>query len=217
MNGAPALRAPTFAESAAIDTYKEAVTGALSSADSVSDKIVTAAFSVATAFGAIVALVTPKDSTSHYLVALPFVLLAAAIGAALYAQSRAVPIKPTDDLTTVKSSVDSTVRSKRLWGRVALAALAAGMLVAGGVLVSTYRESTKKSTPTAVQLWLTPAGASTVARACGPGTPSPLKGTVADPKQLAAATVEIKVDATACPGGAGLLVLPRAAIAVARR
>lgn len=213
--GVPPLRAPTFAESVAIDNYKGAVTGALASADSVSDKIVTAAFSVATAFGAIVALVTPKDSTSSYLIALPFILLAGAVGAALYAESLAVPINLSDDLATVKTSVDTTISSKRLAGRVALVALALGMLGAGLVLASTYRSSSK-STSTTVSLWLTAAGDRAVKLACGNGFVSPLRGTVSDPSKLSGATISIKVEKSSCANGTATIVLPAKAVSLAK-
>jgi hypothetical protein len=212
----PPLRAPTFAESVVIDSYKGAATGAIASADSVADKIVTASVSVATAFGAVVALVTPKDSTSGYVIAIPFVLLAAAVGTSLYAQSIAVPINLSDDLATVKSSIDDTIKSKRLWGRIGLGALAIGILIAALVLASTYRESKKaKAKTTAVTLWLTSSGEKTVQVACGRSFTSPLKGTVTDPAKLSGETIVVKVGKKACPAGAATLVLPRKAVALA--
>ena len=90
MNQQSELRPPTLAENLAIEGYKTAITTALASVNGVCDKIVTAAFSVATAFGAVVALVAPKESPAPLLMALPFLLFAAAVALALYAQSIAV-------------------------------------------------------------------------------------------------------------------------------
>ena len=214
--GGPELRAPTFAESLVIENYKGAITGALTSATAASDKIVAAAFSVATAFGAVIALVSPKDSTSSLWIALPFALIAIAVAAALYSESIAVSVELTDDLAAVKRNVDTAIFQKRLFGWIALGALAAAMIGAGFVLSSGYRASSKKVSPINAEVWLTSTGTKTLAQACGAGAASPVAGTVADAAALASTVVNVKVDKTACRNGGGTLVLPSSTIAIAR-
>jgi len=211
----PHLRAPTFAESAAIENYRAATGGALAAADSVSDKVVIASFSVAVAFGAVVALVTPKGAASSYLIAAPFVLLAGAVGLALFSESIAVSIALSNDLEKVKTSVESTIRRKRLWARIALVVLACGMLAAGGVLVARYRATADKRT--AVSVWLTPGGEQAVAKACDSGGPASLAGTVDDPSELASGPVAITLAAGTCGPGPVTLELQRTQIEIASR
>jgi hypothetical protein len=210
------LRAPTFAESIAIDNYKAATGAALTSADAVSDKVVTAAFSVATAFGAIVALVAPKDSAPGLLLALPFLLLAVAVGLALWAESIAVPINLQNDLGTVKTNVENTVKSKRNWSRGALIMLAVGMLAAGLVLVDRYR-APAKTEAAQVSVWLTPAGTKAVAKVCGAAVPTPLTGTVSGPSGLTSDRVELTPTAGTCGAGRRTLVIQQKEIALASR
>jgi hypothetical protein len=65
----------TFEEQTAVTAYEKAVSDALSAADSAAEKLITAAFSIATAYGALVALVAPKEETRSLVLGLPFIFL----------------------------------------------------------------------------------------------------------------------------------------------
>jgi hypothetical protein len=213
----PQLRALTVDELVAVDSYKSAASGALEAADKLADKIVTASFSFATAYGAVIALVAPKDSTQPLIVVLPFALLGIAVGLALYAQSMAVGIQEGAQLAALRTSVSSVVDQKRSWGRGALAVLTVGLLVAGYVLHEKYAEPAEDDSAAVVQIWLTAAGTSYVADACGNEGVAQVDGVVEKVDTLSASRVPLIVDATACPDGAGTLFLPQRAIAVAKR
>jgi hypothetical protein len=208
------LRSLLFDETVAIDNYKEAAKAALSSASDVADKIVTAAFSVATAYGAAVALVKPKDSSSPLLIVAPFAALALTVGLALYAQSIGVSTKTTTTTEQAKSIVAGAITKKRLFTWLALAVLVAGMLVAGIAVYSTYRPTAGKTTKT-VTVWLTPAGTKLVDQACKAQNVTQITGEVDDLTDLSSKRIEIAVGASACAAGAGTLVLPQTAVSVA--
>ena len=212
MNQQSELRPPTLAENLAIEGYKTAITTALASVNGVCDKIVTAAFSVATAFGAVVALVAPKESPAPLLMALPFLLFAAAVALALYAQSIAVAPIARNTVEDAESSVKTAVDDKQWLARAAIILLVAGMASAAWVIYKTYRPSTESASD--ATLWLSPPGTKLVAQACGTRNATQLQGKVED---FSAKPVEVEVDESACPSGAGTLLLPRTAIAVARK
>jgi hypothetical protein len=216
MSEEPALRAPTFAETVSLDNYKAAMGNALSAADSLADKVVTASFSVATAYGAVVALVAPKDSSSPLLILAPFIALGVAVALALFAQSLGISLTDTDDLGTIRTRINSMISSKRLWGRLALVALAAGIVIAGYAVRETYGPAATSTGSTTVRVWLTPAGTNLVARVCGGGRVTELAGQVDNADQLTDSRVPITVDAKACPAGKGTILLPQRAIAVTK-
>jgi hypothetical protein len=210
------LHSLTFAEHVVVEGYKAAAAKAVSDADTLADKIVTASFSVATAYGAVVALVTPKDSPSTMLIVAPFVVIAGAIGLALLAQSFTLPLQVSNDFATVQASLASTTSKKRWTGRGALAVLAIGVALAGYAIYETYGPGAEEDKPsTAVELWLTTAGEVVMTDACGTSK-SPVSGMIHDTSELSETRVEIVLDATVCTNGAGTLVLPQKAISAAK-
>jgi hypothetical protein len=209
------LQSLTFAQHVVVEGYKAAAAKAVSDADTLADKIVTASFSVATAYGAVVALVTPKDSQSPTLIVAPFVVIALAIGLALLAQSFTLPLEVSNDFATVKSNLASTTTKKRWTGRGALAVLAIGVALAGYAIYETYGPGAEDKPSTSVQLWLTPAGNTVMTKACGSST-SPVSGLVDGTSALSETRVEVELDTTSCPDGAGTVVLSQKAISIAK-
>jgi hypothetical protein len=208
----------TFSERVAVDNYRGAMTGALAAADSIADKVVTAAISVATAYGAVIVLVAPKDSNTPLQAVLPFIPLACAVGLALYAQSIGIAIDPQDEVAAVRDRIQRTIGSKRTWGRVALAVLVVGLIMAGWVVYSFYGQSAKPevATPAEVELYLTPGGTAAVELACGKDDVKVLSGQVEDVETLTSARVSVKVTKAECPSGAGNVVLPQRMIAATK-
>lgn len=216
MNG-PELRPPTFDEEVAIENYKTASKEALSAANSVADKIVTAAFSIATAYGAVVALVAPEETPSPVAVVVPFALLAIAVGTALYAQSIGIDLKGGEALDKLQKAVKDAVKCKRRWSRVALFSLAVGVLAAGILVREVYAEPAEPESPVPVRLWLTPAGVKSLAKTCGARNSVSIKGKIKTVEDLEKRSIPIEVTKKACADGAGTLILRRRQILVAKK
>jgi hypothetical protein len=209
------LRGETFSEKVAIDSYTAAASGALASTDGVGDKITTAAFSIATAYGAVIALVSPKDSRSPPLVVSPFVFLAIAVVLGLIAQSVKVDLTPTNDTGVIASRIDSTLSGKRKLLALAMVALVAGLILSGVAVYKTYGPGAAKTPSTSVSIWLTPAGKQLVEDSCG-NSATPFVGTVNGTDALSGTSVAVTVTKAQCPKGGGTLVLPRRAIATSK-
>jgi hypothetical protein len=209
------LRALSFDELVAIDNYKSATSNALAATAAMADKIVAAAFSVGTAYGAVVALVAPKDSASPLLVIAPFAVLALALGIALWGEGIGVPITSTTTTEQARTSVTSTITTKRRWNNAAIVVLVVAMALAGYVLYDTYRPTA--GSKMTVTIWLTSAGARLVDQACGMQGTLQIKGQVENLSDLSSKRVQVDVDKTACKSGAGTIVLPQAAIDVVKK
>jgi heme A synthase len=215
MTTPPQLRAPTFDEAVAIDNYKAASKEALSAANSVTDKIVTAAFSIATAYGAVIALVAPEETPSPLAVAIPFALLAIAVGTALYGQSIGIDLSGDDEVDKLQGIVNNTVKSKRRWSRGALIALALGVLAAGILLRDAYAKPATPESPVSVRVWLNPHGVKALEKTCGPHGPS-IAGKVKSIEGFEKRSIPLEVTAAACPSGAGTVVLRRRQVTVVK-
>jgi hypothetical protein len=168
-------------------------------ADPLGDRIATAAFVAGAGFGAVAAVLAPKDHRSPAFVIVSLSLLLVALLAAVWARW-------------------SSARWARLWLAAALAALVAGVAVAGATLYLEYGPGAR--TPAAqhrvfATIWLGAHGEKLVAQMCG--TPvNPLHGYVSGADALTADHVSILVDKGSCPSGAGTLVLPPHAISTAK-
>jgi hypothetical protein len=66
-----------------IDAYIEAIKSGLTSLNGAADKVLTAAFSLATALAAVIGLVSAKDQPGPIAIALPFVIFGLAALAAM--------------------------------------------------------------------------------------------------------------------------------------
>ncbi|HEY1853043.1 MAG TPA: hypothetical protein VGG40_00520 [Solirubrobacterales bacterium] len=216
MNG-PQLQAPTFNQLVAIENYKSASKEALSAANSAGDKITAAAFSFATAYGAVIALVEPKETPAAVLAAIPFALLALAAVLALYAQSIGISIAGTDDVDKLKDAVDSAITAKRRWAWGALALLAAGVIVAGLIVGDKYAGPAQSSSPIQVEVWLSQPGLKVAEEVCGGSVKTMIEGTVASTDALSDERVGLTVNKASCGSGAGTLYLSQWLIAGARQ
>jgi hypothetical protein len=214
MNGPPKLRAATLEEQVAIDNYKEASKASLAAATSYSDKLSTAGFSFATAYGAVIALVAPDDKPEPIVAVLPFVFFAAAVVLALLAQGKGIEADTPAEVSRLQSAVTSAIESKRHWSWAALGSLAIGIVVAGAIINAHYAEPAKSNESTEVNVLLTPAGAESVATACNSKSTSRLQGSVEAGAVLTARRVEIEIAAGLCGEADTDLSLPQSAIAV---
>jgi hypothetical protein len=209
------LRAPTFDEQVAIDNYQGASKEALTAANSVGDKIVTAAFSFATAYGAVIALVSPEEKPEAVVAVIPFVLLALAAVIALYSQSRGVKLEGSTEVSQLRSVVNTAITTKRRLSWAALVLLALGVAVAGAIVYDQYGQPEKEK-PVAVQVWLTPAGVDFANQACGGGVTAKVDGTVASAGDLENERVGINVAKASCAAGPSTLYLDKDLIAGVR-
>lgn len=199
------LRSLTISEQVALENYKGASKEALSAASSVADKIVAAAFSFATAYGAVIALVAPEEAPEPVVAALPFVFFALAAGLALWGQSRGVGLTNSTEVADLEKAVNGAVVAKRRWSQGALALLVIGVIVAGVIMHDNYAEPAQGDSSIAVEAWLTPAGKVFVGNACGGAEVTKLRGTVESKEALSAMRVGLTVAKAMCPAGAGTL------------
>src|SRR5256885_11469213 len=102
-------RPPYYNESVLLDAYKEAIKGALAAADTAADKILTAAFSLTTAYGALVALAQPKAGSTPIVILLPFLPFACAAVLAVLALLPSVSVAATNELAKVTGAVSGTL------------------------------------------------------------------------------------------------------------
>jgi len=210
------LQALTFDQVVAVDNYKNASKEALGAVNSVADKIVTAAFSVATALGAVIALVAPEETPSPIEIGIPFLFLAGAVGAALFAQSIGIDLAGGEAIDKLHKTVKDTVKRKRKWSRVALLSLAIGMLAAGILVREAYAEPAE-SEPVSVRLWLHKTGIESLASTCSTPSGRSIRGTVKTIDDLEKRSIPIEVTKKACASGAGTLVFRRMQILTAKQ
>lgn len=158
----------TFAQQVAVETYKEANKQALAAASDATGAILTATFSTATAYGAVVAFVVPKDQPAPVFVVVPFALLAMAIVATMVGRTIGVSLGPTNTVETVRDHVARVVFLKRAFGIVAIVFVALGFVASGLVVSIAYRRS-ESNAPTRLQL--TADGTKVVQALCSPAAP----------------------------------------------
>jgi hypothetical protein len=132
------IEPPTFDEFLLIETYKEAYKTSISSLDGACDKSVAAAFSLATAYGALLALVAPQGQVHGVAVGLPFAGFAGAALLALLGRSLGVEGAPTSDFDQLKSRTVDSVDGKRSWVRWSVVLLCMSVLGAGVLVFLRY-------------------------------------------------------------------------------
>lgn len=135
----PDLRVATFREQAAFEAYKEAIKNALDSANKAVEAIATASFSIATAYGALLGLVRPKDTVVAVPVVAPILAFAVAAAIALVARSLGVRVALADNtVESVAGDINGTIKAKRILGWVALTFLFVALVAAGLLVVAAY-------------------------------------------------------------------------------
>lgn len=201
----------TWEETVLVDAHKAALEKALESSDGACGAILTACFSLATAYGAVIALVAPKETQATLLVVSPFVLLAAGAVVALVGKASGISLDDFGTTDQVKDHVVTAVGTKRKasWGAVACAA--AGVVLAGYVVFATYSEPV--ATDEANDIVFTPAGRQQVQAACGAALDS-VRGDAAFARRWVTITLD-DASSEECPN-TDELVLPVAAVSYVR-
>lgn len=198
------------------DAYKEGIKGAIAAADSAADKVLTAAFSIATAYGALVGLVKPSGTASSAVIGAPFLVLGIAAIAAMLALTRSIEPVGSSNLATLKTAVTGKLLWKRVWTGIAVAVMAVAIGVAGYVVVNNYAVTASESEDTlhaTIQV-LTPAGGEDpLATACPAVTAGELEGEV-HTDTLDQQFIAVDVGADVCAEAATTIRLPAAQIAV---
>jgi hypothetical protein len=142
---------------------------------------------------------------------LPVLFFAGAVGLALYSQSVGISLAGTAKVTELHSAVKGVVDKKRLFNRIALGSLIVAVAIAGVIVNEGYGGDAEDDSTVAVKVWLTKAGHSFYADACGKGA-EVVFGSVEDSAALTSNPISLSVDKTVCPAGGGELVLSRALV-----
>jgi len=132
------LRPLQFDEEVYVKAFPEAISKALEASDGACGTILTASFSIATAYGAAIALVAPKEAQSPTLVLTPFVVLAVAVIVAMIGKAAGVSLKKVETVEAARTSIKRAVWTKRIASWIAIVFLATGMVVAGVVINATF-------------------------------------------------------------------------------
>ena len=132
--------------------YQESIKNALESSNKAAETVTTAAFSIATAYGALVALVTPETRPLEFVIGLPIVLFVAAAVIALWSRSRIIEVTDTSDLGRIIDLTTSHITNKRMGVRGAVVGLAIAVIAATLVVAYSYEPASQSTdvTPTTV-------------------------------------------------------------------
>ena len=164
----PGVRALTPNERAIYESYTEAVKKALESRDATCGAIITASLSIASAYAAVIALVTPKSQQPVADTLIPFAFLAAAFASAAIGKLVGVRDRPV----TLFSDANDVVKVPKRWkfwaAFAAIILIAVGVFTAGRSLVQMYGHTSNMSDSRSVRsVYLNDEGRAVVARACG--------------------------------------------------
>lgn len=162
----PKLAPLSFEQSMLIEVYREGFKASITSADGSCEKITTGAFALATAYGALIALVVPKDTVPGIVVAAPIFFFVVAAVFALAGQALGQNGTPTADYAVMSADVQSTLTWKRVWAWVALGVLAVGIGFGGVVTYVRYGSPAETSAPGS-RVELTADGVALVSSLCG--------------------------------------------------
>lgn len=196
-----------------MNAYRSALEKALESSDGACGTILTSCFSLATAYGAVIALVAPKDEQAPLLVVLPFVLLALGAVVALLGKSTGISLSEKAETTgEVRSVITTAVNDKRRASWFAIGLAAAGVVLAGYVVLRTYGHSSEVTLDSS-EVVLSSVGKANVAGACGQSTES-LTGEATVTKRWI--TIAIADAAQESCGGIETLTLPASWVAFTR-
>jgi hypothetical protein len=157
------VRGVTPGEESVFEAWREAIKKSLDSADDAAGTILTAAFSLATAYGALIGLVAPDDDPGPILLGLPILFFAAGAVFALLAKTRGVEVSTTSDVDRIVTSIKGAVDSKRFRASWAIGVMVAGIVVAAAVIVFSYAGSPE---PVSVTARLTDLGISSLTDSC---------------------------------------------------
>ena len=158
------LQALSFSDKAMLDAYTEALKNGLSASADANASLITASLAIATLYGTLIGLVSPKSQASPIIVVLPMIPLVGAFLAAVYGKTRGISFDPATTTDGVSTSLKSVVCRQR-WGiRIAVPLLAIGLIAGGFILADVY--GGPKPAPTTITVYLTAEGQETIKRVC---------------------------------------------------
>ncbi|MCP4303566.1 MAG: hypothetical protein GY788_01510 [bacterium] len=152
-----------------LEAYKSAYKSAIEGVNASCGKITTASFSLATAYGAVLALVKPKDEVAVIWVVLPFAGFALAALCGLAGHTDAISGKPSAEYDVMETEVTGTIDRKAQWAYSGLGFLVVAVFVAGLVTYGRYGQQTPTETSTEVTVQLSTTGEELVASLCDGG------------------------------------------------
>lgn len=202
----------TISEQAILDAYRETLKGSVASTDSGTGTVLTAAFSIATAYGALIGLVAPTDQPSSVAVGIPFAVFGAAAVLAMIAlvQGIKVAAHPTSD--ELISPFKSLLLRKRLLAGAAVAALAAAIIVSAVVVINAYGPGAQGPTEHAKVIAVVPDNGTDAISAACPGATGSVTGEI-HLDSLEKEFVVVDVPAGTCQGsGTTTLRIPKASV-----
>lgn len=130
-----ALSAPSIGQTAVLAAYTEAIKGALTAADSAAAAVGAAAFSLATAYGALVGLVAAKPAPPSFVLVLPFIGFAASAVVSTWAKFFGAEIDSENGIAEIQHILRRNIRWKRTLGSIGLATIVVSM-IGTGILVT---------------------------------------------------------------------------------
>lgn len=205
------LRPLTYDEQVFVAAFKDAANKALDSTDAACGVILTACFSIVTAYGAAVALVAPKDKQSVVSVLLPFIFLGAAAVVALVGKAKGVSLKTVATAPETRSRISDAVGFKRVSSWISIALATAGIIIAGLVLNAAYGHPTTASTMNQEVFFLNTTQ-DLLKQACGASVAS-VVGTITSTEGLTTITLASPADCQ----NTSKLTIPTASIAFTRQ
>ena len=127
------VRSPTMGEAALFEAYAEAIKTALAGANSAADKVLTACFSIGTAYVALIGLVQPDKTPSPVVILLPVGILAIAAGLAAVGLAANVELGDPRTVADVKVTLESVIKTKQITSIGAV--IVAGIAIVVGAFV----------------------------------------------------------------------------------
>jgi hypothetical protein len=201
----------TYTEETARVAYEKAISDSLTSATSSAEKLLTAAFSIATAYGALIALVAPENETKSWILGLPFLPLMGAAIAAMVALTLGISADITNDIEKLTERIENSVKAKRIPSWIALGFMVVAVAIAAWVVVDRYGGGATPTGDTSVTIWVTPSQAKELASVCGTPTASISGLTAEDGLESTAPLLTLKPEAGSC-GDHAQLVIPKARV-----
>jgi len=172
------LQALSFSDKAIIDAYSEALKNGLSAAADANGGLVTASLAIATLYGTLIGLVSPKGQTSPFVIVLPMLPLVGAFLAAIVGKTRGISFDVATTTEGVRADLIGVVKRQRCWMHVAVALLTVGLVSGGFMLVEVYGGT--KPARASETIYLTASGRQVVWTVCH-RLVSSIEGTIGSP------------------------------------
>ncbi|GAA3010949.1 hypothetical protein [Streptomyces fulvorobeus] len=188
---------PDFGQRIAIDSYTEGIKASLSSSDSACEKILTAAISLTTVYGAVIALVAPKDESADFSTALPFCGFALAALACMWGQSCGIKFANDNLMSSVKVNLETVIRKKRWAARVAVMVLTLSLAFAGFVLSDQYGKQPQEPKSKSADITISAETYRALSQKCD-GIQNPVRGEIAE---VDAKSTTMTIAISSCPKG----------------